>query len=85
MFSKFERQHDSRPYDQRTKLFTGPNYVMPVVAIKPAKSIVWNEDTGMPSYVDKEGNHVDKEGNPVQNGITEDSETPETAEETVEE
>jgi len=74
MFSKFERQHDSRPYGQRTKLFTGPNYVMPVKPIQPVKSIIWNPDTGMPSYVDKDGKPV------TSNGIEEEPETPETPE-----
>ena len=51
MFSKYERQKDKRPYKEKQKLYTGPQYLHPPDRIKPSKVVKWQE-SGMPAYED---------------------------------
>jgi len=52
MFSKYERQKDKRPYNERHSVYTGPQYINPPERIKPTKYVKFQEGGGMPSYED---------------------------------
>lgn len=52
MYSKYERQKDKRTYRDRKVIYTGPQYRYPAEKVKPTKSIVWDENTGLPMYVE---------------------------------
>lgn len=59
MFSKYERSKDKRPYEEKYKTFTGPQFILPPARIQAARIVKWNEG-GMPIYEDipgAEGHH----------------------------
>jgi hypothetical protein len=51
MYSKFERQQDKRIYGERQVIFTGPVYGFPAEKITARKTIKWDENSGLPTYV----------------------------------
>lgn len=53
MYSKFERQQDLRDYNNRHGFYAGPNYIMPTEPLEGARKVVWNPDTGLPTYQEK--------------------------------
>lgn len=55
MYSKYERQKDKRKYGERHEVFHGPTWVMPPDRIRACKRIIWDENTGLPSYIEMEG------------------------------
>lgn len=55
MFSKFERQQDKRDYSTRHTVFHGPTWIMPAEKVQPCRRVLWDENTGLPSYEDIEG------------------------------
>lgn len=52
MYSKYERQKDKRPYQERKVLYSGPMWGLPPDRIKPNKIVRWNEE-GLPIYEEK--------------------------------
>merc|ERR1719251_795411 len=54
LFSTFERQPDKRSYSEKHTVFTGPTYMFPAARIAPKREIVWDENTGLPSYKPEE-------------------------------
>lgn len=50
MYSPFERQKDSRSYDQRQVVFTGPQFLFPAQKIQPTRILKFNEASGQPEY-----------------------------------
>lgn len=55
MFSQFERQMDKRKYTDRHDVFHGPTWVAPPDRIAAYKNVIWDENTGLPSYQDIPG------------------------------
>lgn len=55
MYSQFERQKDKRKYGDRHDVFHGPTWVAPPDRVLAYKNVVWDENTGLPSYVDIPG------------------------------
>lgn len=55
MYSQFERQKDKRKYGDRHDVFHGPTWVAPPDRIAPEKNVIWDENTGLPSYKDIPG------------------------------
>ena len=61
MYSKYERQKDKRMYSERHVVFHGPTWLFAPERIKPDKTIEWDENTGLPSYVDMPGGEAPQE------------------------
>lgn len=55
MYSAFERQQDKRDYGTRHVVFHGPTWIMPAERIKAMRKINWDENTGLPTYEEFEG------------------------------
>jgi len=54
MYSKYERQKDKRPYDERKVMYSGPQWGLPPDRIKPRKIVKFN-DEGVPIYEELSG------------------------------
>merc|ERR1712004_37446 len=50
LLSPFERQPDKRTYKEKHTKFIGPTYCFPPKRIEPVREIIWDENTGLPSY-----------------------------------
>lgn len=69
MFSPFERQQDKRKYTDRHDVFHGPTWVPPPDRVLAYNQVVWDENTGLPSYApipgmvrpDEEGEGAEEE------------------------
>lgn len=55
MYSKYERQMDKRQYGDKKVVFVGPVYGFPADKISPARKVIWDDNTGLPSYEDIPG------------------------------
>jgi len=50
MFSQFERQTDSRSWNERQVVFTGPMFRFPADKVQPTRILKFNEASGQPEY-----------------------------------
>ena len=50
MYSKYERQKDKRPYNERHGLFTGPQFASPAEKVQPQRNVLWDDLTATMYY-----------------------------------
>jgi len=55
LYSAFERQPDKRSYGEKYTVFTGATYLFPAERVKPTRKIIWDPNSGLPTYEDMEG------------------------------
>lgn len=55
MYSRYERQKDKRTFSDRHVVFHGPTWKYPAKRIRACKIVKWDEDSGLPIYVEMEG------------------------------